>query len=125
MTQLLALADRIRAEFTELPGLKITQAQACRLWHTDEHACVQALAALIEEGFLRQTASGAYIALPRPNGRSAKADLAEDATRPARCPHCHHLNSVVLERTLTGRHISTTFRCAACSQIISVARLSA
>jgi hypothetical protein len=124
MTALDALADRIRAEFTELPGLKLTSAQACRLWHSDEHACAQALAALIEEGFLRRTASGAFIALPRPNGRNLKADLDESPTL-ARCPHCHHLNSVPVERSIAAKHSPSTFRCAACSQIVSVTRMSA
>ena len=118
------LTDRIRAEFTDLPGLKITSAQACRLWHSDERACTAALAALIEEGFLRQTASGAFIALPRPNGRSLKAELDESPTL-TRCPHCHHLNSVRVERSVAAKHSSTTFRCSACSQIISVTRMSA
>ena len=119
-----ALTDRIRAEFTEFPGLKLTAAQACRLWHVDESACVAALRALIEEGFLRETASGAFIALPRPNSR-ATADLAQDIARPARCPYCQHLNSIHVERTVTAREASTTFRCAACSQIVSITTMSA
>ena len=119
-----ALTDRIRAEFTEFPGLKLTAAQACRLWHVDERACAAAFGALIEEGFLRKTASGAFIALPRPSDR-VKADLAQDAPRPARCPHCHHLNSIHVERTVTAREASTTFRCAACSQIVNITTMSA
>jgi hypothetical protein len=70
-----ALTDRIRAEFVELPGLKITTAQACRLWHADEGACHAAFAALIEEGFLRQMPSGAFIALSRPRSPWHKPGL--------------------------------------------------
>ena len=124
MTALLTLTDRIRREFTELPGLKLTSAQACRLWHVDENVCRAALAALIEEGFLRETASGAFIVLPRPNGHSLKAPLG-DPSRSARCPHCHHLNSVRIERTFSARETSTTFRCAACARVVTLAELSA
>lgn len=28
-----ALTERIRGEFLEMPGLKLTTAQACRLWN--------------------------------------------------------------------------------------------
>lgn len=125
MSALHALADRIRAEFTELPGLKLTSAQACRLWHSDERTCSEALAALIEEGFLRRTASGAFIALPRPGGRSVKAAMRDPETRPARCPHCSHLNSLDVERTFAARHASTSFRCSACSRVVSMAEVSA
>jgi hypothetical protein len=36
MSSLDTLTDRIRSEFRELPGLKITFQQACRLWHSNE-----------------------------------------------------------------------------------------
>jgi len=72
MAQQLALTTRIRGEFTEMPGLKLTMAQACRLWHTDEGAVQAALDALVAEGFVTRTASGAFIALPRPSGKSLK-----------------------------------------------------
>jgi len=124
MSSIHALSDRIRHEFTELPGLKITMAQACRLWSADEALCGQALAALIDEGFLRQTPSGAFIALPRPGGRSAKAALS-DAVAHTRCPHCHHLNTVRIERTPGPKLTSATFRCAACSHVVTMAALSA
>jgi hypothetical protein len=77
MSYLQALTTRIRGEFTEMPGLKLTMAQACRLWHTDERAVETALEALVAEGFVTRTASGAYIALPRPRGKSMKATLSD------------------------------------------------
>jgi DNA-directed RNA polymerase subunit RPC12/RpoP len=125
VSSLLTLTDRIRREFTELPGLKLTPAQACRLWHVNEDACLRAMTSLITEGFLRQMPSGAFIALPSPRGRSAKAPLADPSSRPARCPHCHHLNSISVERTVTARETSATFRCAACSRVFGVTELSA
>jgi hypothetical protein len=107
MTARTALSERIRHEFVDLPGLKLTMAQACRLWSADETVCRDALATLIDEGFLRRTPSGAFIALPRPRGASAKAMLPEP--RRTRCPHCHHLNV----------QSSTTARCAACTRLIA------
>ena len=124
MSSLHTLIDRIRAEFTELPGLKLTSAQACRLWQVDERQCRTALATLITEGFLFQTPSDVFVALPRPQGKSAKA-ARTDGVRPNRCPHCHHLNSMLVERTVTARQASTTFRCAACSRVVSIAQFSA
>ena len=77
MANQLALTTRIRGEFNEMPGLKLTMAQACRLWHTDEDAVAQALDALVAEGFVTRTASGAYMALPRPRSRTVKAALSD------------------------------------------------
>ena len=124
MSSLHTLIDRIRAEFTELPGLKLTPAQACRLWQVDERECRTALATLIAEGFLAQAPSGMFVALPRPQGKSAKA-ARTDAVRPNRCPHCQHLNSVLVERTASGKQTSTAFRCRACSRIVSITEFSA
>ena len=124
MSSLHTLIDRIRAEFTDLPGLKLTSAQACRLWQVDERECRAALATLIMEGFLSQTPSGVFVALPRPQGKSAKA-VRSDTVRPNRCPHCHHLNSVLVERTVTVRQASAIFRCAACSRVVTITQMSA
>jgi hypothetical protein len=121
MPALDTLTDRIRAEFGELPGLKVTFAQACRLWHSDEAKCLAALEALVDEGFLRRSASGAFIALPKPQRKAAKATLA-DSLPTMRCPHCQHLNVVNVEHRLAAAKRPATFRCVACWRIISVAR---
>ena len=75
MAHQFALTTRIRGEFTEMPGLKLTMAQACRLWHTDESAVSEALDTLVAEGFVTRTASGAFVALPRPRAKSLKATI--------------------------------------------------
>jgi DNA-directed RNA polymerase subunit RPC12/RpoP len=124
MPSLDTLTDRIRAEFGELPGLKVTFAQACRLWHADEAKCLAALEALVDEGFLHRAPSGAFIALPRPRGKVMKAALMDDS-HAVRCPHCHHLNVVTLERSVSGTRPHTTFRCVACWRIVSVTDKSA
>lgn len=110
-----ALTARIRAEFTEMPGLKLTLAQASRLWNLNERVCREALDALIAEGFLYETPSGAFIALP-----SAVKMLKATAPdpRPSRCPYCQHLNSVHLA-SMVGPHGLTTYRCAACGRIVT------
>lgn len=115
------LTDRIRAEFADLPGLKITFAQACRLWHANEARCLEALESLVREGFLRRIASGAFIALPRPQGRSLRID--PETPYSLRCPHCQHLNPNA--ELPGGRHAPLSYRCLACSRLVTHARASA
>jgi hypothetical protein len=43
---------RVRAEFLELPGLRLTRAQAARLWTLDSVLCERVLSMLVEEHFL-------------------------------------------------------------------------
>jgi len=52
------LVGRIRAEFLEMPGLRLTVTQASRLWGLDEGACRRVIDALIDASFLRWTPSG-------------------------------------------------------------------
>jgi hypothetical protein len=120
MPSLDTLTDRIRAEFGALPGLKVTFAQACRLWHADETKCLAALEALVDEGFLRRSASGAFIALPKPQGRAMKAALLESSPT-VRCPHCHHLNAVNIEHGVAAARLPATLRCVGCWRIVPVA----
>jgi|CXWL01.1.fsa_nt_gi hypothetical protein len=50
---------RIRAEFTEMPGLKLTLPQAARLFSLDRALCEQVLGALVQDGALAVSA-GAF-----------------------------------------------------------------
>src|SRR5690349_14155160 len=109
-----ALVDRIRGEFLEMPGLKLTVGQACRLWNLNEELCRAALAALTKEGFLRETPSGAFISLPSA-ARMAKATMPE--MRTARCAVCQHLNAIPTE---AGEPAGTR-RCAACGRLLNTA----
>ena len=59
------LLQRIRAEYVEMPGLKLTEAQAQRLWGLDGAMCKAALAALVKAGFLSRTDTGLFI-MPAP-----------------------------------------------------------
>jgi hypothetical protein len=55
------LLTRIRAEYREMPGLRLTLLQARRLWGVDVMTCSAALAALEAAGFLSTTRDGAFV----------------------------------------------------------------
>ena len=44
-----------------MPGLKLTEAQARRLWALDGDTCRRVLATLLERRFLKRTATGMYV----------------------------------------------------------------
>jgi len=52
---------RIQGEYREMPGLRLTPAQAQRLWGLDRAACDSALAQLVSTGFLARTRDGAFV----------------------------------------------------------------
>jgi hypothetical protein len=58
------LIHRIRAEFGEMPGLKLSLPQAQRLWNLDEESCRNVLDTLVADRFLYRTANGAFVAFP-------------------------------------------------------------
>jgi phage FluMu protein Com len=116
------LVDRIRIEYETMPGLKLTQEQACRLWGADTETCLSALQALIDQGFLHRTGADRYVALPRP-GRVLRVGETSASTS-IRCPHCQKLNTMGLEQA--NQHgLNGTFRCVACGRIVSFHAMSA
>jgi len=54
------LLHRIKAEYIEMPGLRLTVAQAGRLWSVDRPACLDLLERLINERFLQRRPDGTY-----------------------------------------------------------------
>ena len=50
------LVGRIRSEFLEMPGLRLTVTQASRLWGLEEGLCRRVIDVLIGSSFLRWTA---------------------------------------------------------------------
>ena len=54
------LADRIRAEYSEVPGLRLTVAQAARFWGIETTVCERALHELEQLGFLDRR-NGSYV----------------------------------------------------------------
>jgi hypothetical protein len=52
---------RVQGEFLEMPGLRLTHAQARRLWGLDAAQCDALLGALVEAKFLYRTRDGAFM----------------------------------------------------------------
>ena len=55
------LLHRVSAEFIEMPGLRLTFAQAVRLWGLTPSVCRRVVDELIGVGFLRQTPAGMLV----------------------------------------------------------------
>ena len=77
MTQVLTaptddrLLRRVHGEYMEMPGLRLTLAQACRLWNVDQATSLDVLTHLVNDQFLR--VSGPHYvraATGRPYGRA-------------------------------------------------------
>lgn len=52
---------RVQGEYREMPGLRLTTAQAQRLWGLDRAACDALLGALVDAKFLFRTSDGAFV----------------------------------------------------------------
>ena len=52
---------RVQGEYIEMPGLRLTPAQAQRLWGLDRAACDTLLGALVDAKFLFRTRDGAFV----------------------------------------------------------------
>lgn len=53
--------QRIQGEYAEMPGLRLTPAQAQRLWGLDRATCEELLRALVNDKFLSKTRDGSFI----------------------------------------------------------------
>lgn len=56
-----SVLPRIRAEYLEMPGLRLNAAQAQRLWGLDSAACEDVLTALYDAKFLRRLGDGTFV----------------------------------------------------------------
>ena len=79
-TPLALYVRRIYSEYLEMPGLRLTCAQAQRLWGIEAATCSEVLQLLMDAGFLRRTDNGQFVRLTDgsvtiPPLRMAKADL--------------------------------------------------
>lgn len=63
----------MRGEFREMPGLKLTIAQAARLWQLDPASSREFLDALVVDGVLKRKADGVYL---------VASDATSDGVRP-------------------------------------------
>lgn len=70
---------RIQCEFLEMPGLRLTEAQARRLWALPVSECSLVLTALVDEGFLFRTRDGSFMRIDR--ATPVKADIAPPVYR--------------------------------------------
>jgi hypothetical protein len=81
------MLNRIRAEYLEMPGLRLTLAQAQRLCGVERALCQRVLDTLVEAKFLSLKPDGAYARVTegadRPYPRMAKADLKTERTTKA------------------------------------------
>ena len=73
------MLKRIRAEYLEMPGLRLTLAQAQRLCGVEGALCKMVLDALVDAKFLCVKSDGAYARVTdgadHPHSQPAKADL--------------------------------------------------
>jgi hypothetical protein len=59
------MLHRVRGEFFEMPGLRLTDSQAQRLWGLDPSTCSALLTALVDAGYLFRTADGSVMKTDR------------------------------------------------------------
>ena len=54
------IIDTIRGEFNEMPGMRLTRDQFCRLWHLKHEDAEQIIRSLTASGFLRRHRDNRY-----------------------------------------------------------------
>ena len=59
--QPLEVLRRVKGEYLEMPGLRLTIAQAQRLWGLDRAVCDALLGTLVDAKFLLRTRDGAFV----------------------------------------------------------------
>ncbi len=52
---------RVQGEFLEMPGLRLTEPQARRLWNLDQDSCAALLRILVDQKFLFKTRDGSFM----------------------------------------------------------------
>jgi hypothetical protein len=56
-----SVVRRVKAEFLEMPGLRLTFAQAMRLWGLGEEDCHRVIDVLVRSCFLQRTETGEVV----------------------------------------------------------------
>jgi hypothetical protein len=56
-----ALLQRVREQYREMPGLKLTKSQATRLFGVAPSVCAAMLRALVMENFLSRAGDGEFV----------------------------------------------------------------
>ena len=60
-----AVLRRVQGEFLEMPGLRLSEPQARRLWGLDPTVCATLLNTLVESNFLFKTSDGFFMRIER------------------------------------------------------------
>jgi len=55
-----ALLRRVRGEYSEMPGMRLTEEQAMRLWALDRPTCRKVLDSLVAAHYLEQDRNGRF-----------------------------------------------------------------
>jgi hypothetical protein len=86
----LQLLERVRAEYLEMPGLRLRAEQVQRLCGVERTMCQIVLDTLVETNFLSMKSDGTYARLmdgEMPRARPAKAEL--EVNRPSAVAQAH------------------------------------
>ena len=94
------LIRRLRKEFSEMPGLRLTEAQVERLCTADALTSASALRALVSAGFLRPMADGSY---GRTDVFAGRRDVARDRSSTGIVPSPWHRILCLVELENEGR----------------------
>ena len=54
------IIEAIRGEFNEMPGMRLTHDQFCRLWHLERQDAERVISSLTASGFLRRDGNNRY-----------------------------------------------------------------
>ena len=75
-----SLLNRIRGEYLEMPGLRLTPAQAARLWGVDLEIASALLSALVKASFLTVADDGQHARRGDSEGRRGRHTTARART---------------------------------------------
>ena len=79
------ILQRVRAEYLEMPGMRLRTEQLRRLCGIDPAMCTLVVDALVKAQFLSRTPDGSYVRFtdgPAPSRRPAKAELKAEPFAP-------------------------------------------
>jgi len=100
--------QRIRNEYLEMLGLRLTLAQAARFWCLDRSTCACLLDALVNARFLILTSDGRYA---RAQGHAIDVLLNSEAGAQAGSLGVRHGDGVVLDYFVHRRFDSSSITC--------------
>lgn len=110
----------VRAEYLDMPGLKLTEQQAERLFHLDCAACETVLETLVSTGFLRRADDGLFVRFGLVSDQKRDAASCEWGTPTLFLPAPLWLSAWdspwTCVRDATPQILGTTEKCATCAR---------